>query len=114
MNWEKPTPPLSKAEATPSGEAFKPLAKRSDKKQRRERWPKDLTVEQEVIEPAEVRANPAAFRCIGEEITEMLDYQPAKFSAARSFAASSSGTENPSWLRSLLSCRKVCSNAVLQ
>ena len=68
-----------KAEATPSVEAFKPIAKRSSKKQRRERWPKDLPVEQEVVEPAEVRANPEAFRCIGEEVTEMLDYQPAKF-----------------------------------
>jgi transposase len=68
-----------KAEATPSGEAFKPVAKRSNKKQRRERWPKDLAIEQEVIEPAEVKANPEAFRCIGEELTEMLDYQPAKF-----------------------------------
>src|SRR5271170_5255261 len=68
-----------KAEATPSVEALKPVAKRSDKSQRRERWPKDLMVEQEVIEPAEVRENPEAFRCIGEEVTEMLDYQPAKF-----------------------------------
>jgi transposase len=68
-----------KAEATPGGEAFKPIAKRSNKKQRRERWPKDLAVQQEVIEPSEVRANPEAFRCIGEEVTEMLDYQPAKF-----------------------------------
>jgi transposase len=68
-----------KAEAPPSVEVFKPVAKRSDKQQRRERWPKDLAVEQEVIEPAEVRANPEAFRCIGEEVTEMLDYQPAKF-----------------------------------
>jgi transposase len=42
-------------------------------------WPKDLPVEQEVIEPAEVRANPEAFRCIGEELTEMLDYRPVKF-----------------------------------
>ena len=68
-----------KAEASPNVGALKPVAKRSDKNQRRERWPKDLAVEQEVIEPAEVRENPAAFRCIGEEVTEMLDYQPAKF-----------------------------------
>lgn len=68
-----------KAEATPSVESLKPVAKRSEKNQRRERWPKDLAVEQEVIEPAEVRDNPEAFRCIGEEVTEMLDYQPAKF-----------------------------------
>ena len=63
-----------KAEATPSVEAFKPVPKRPAKKQCRERWPKDLTLEQEVIEPVEVRANPEAFRCIGEEVTEMLDY----------------------------------------
>jgi transposase len=68
-----------KAEASLNVEGLKPVAKRSDKNQRRERWPKDLAVEQEVIEPAEVRDNPEAFRCIGEEVTEMLDYQPAKF-----------------------------------
>ena len=68
-----------KAEASPIVEGLKPVAKRSDKTQRRERWPKDLAVEQEIIEPTEVRENPEAFRCIGEEVTEMLDYQPAKF-----------------------------------
>jgi hypothetical protein len=47
--------------------------------QRRERWPKELAVEQEVIEPEEVKANPEAFRCIGEEVTEILDYRPAQF-----------------------------------
>src|SRR6201986_2228497 len=57
-----------KAEASPSVEGLKPVAKRTDKNQRRERWPKDLAVEQEVIEPAEVRENPEAFRCIGEEV----------------------------------------------
>ena len=68
-----------KAEATPNVEALKPVLRASANKQRRERWPKDLAVEQEVIEPAEVRDNPEAFRCIGEELTEMLDYRPAKF-----------------------------------
>lgn len=58
---------------------MKPVAKRPNNNQRRERWPKELAVEQEVIEPEEVRNNPEAFRCIGEEITEMLDYRPAKF-----------------------------------
>src|ERR1700751_2581228 len=62
-----------KAEATPNVEASKPVARASAKNQRRARWPKDLPVEQEVIEPAEVRDNPEAFRCIGEELTEMLD-----------------------------------------
>jgi hypothetical protein len=32
-----------------------------------------LAVEQEVIEPEQVKENPGAFRCIGEEVTEMLD-----------------------------------------
>ena len=68
-----------KAEAAPIVEILKPLGKSPDKHQRRERWPQELAVEQEVIEPEEVRADPQAFRCIGEEITEMLDYQPAKF-----------------------------------
>ena len=68
-----------KAEASPNLGTSKPVAKRAEKNQRRERWPKDLAVQQEVIEPAEVRENPEAFRCIGEEVTEMLDYQPAKF-----------------------------------
>ena len=58
-----------KAEATPSVEGLKPVAKRSDKNQRREHWPNDLAVEQEVIDPVEVRAKPEAFRCIGEEVT---------------------------------------------
>jgi transposase len=68
-----------KAEATPNVEILKPVARASAKKQRRERWPQELAVEQEVVEPAEVRENPEAFRYIGEEVTEMLDYQPAKF-----------------------------------
>ena len=68
-----------KSEDTPKIEALKPVARASAEKQRRGRWPKNLAVQREVIEPAEVRANPEAFRCIGEDITEMLDYQPAKF-----------------------------------
>ena len=68
-----------KAEASPIVESAKSAAKRAEKKQRQERWPKDLAVEQEIIEPTEVRENPEAFRCIGEEVTELLDYQPAKF-----------------------------------
>ena len=68
-----------KAEAASIVEILKPVAHRPDKSRRRERWPQELAVEQEVIEPEEVRDNPEAFRCIGEEITEMLDYRPGKF-----------------------------------
>lgn len=46
---------------------------------RRERWPSDLPVVEEVIEPAEVVAAPQDWRLIGEEVSEQLDYQPGKF-----------------------------------
>jgi transposase len=68
-----------KVEATPIVENLKPAAKRAGNNQRRERWPEELEVEQEVIEPEEIKENPEAFRCIGEEVTETLDYRPAKF-----------------------------------
>jgi transposase len=45
----------------------------------RERWPEDLPVVVEVIEPEEVRAEPGAWRRIGEEVSERLDYEPARF-----------------------------------
>jgi hypothetical protein len=47
-----------KAEASPIVETLKPAAKRADKNQRRERWPEELAVEQELIEPEEVKENP--------------------------------------------------------
>jgi transposase len=56
-----------KVEATPIVENLKPAAKRAGNNQRRERWPE------------EIKENPEAFRCIGEEVTETLDYRPAKF-----------------------------------
>lgn len=43
------------------------------------RLPEHLPAVDEVIEPAEVKAEPAAWRCMGEEITEQLDYEPARF-----------------------------------
>jgi transposase len=44
-----------------------------------ERIPEDLPVEEVVIEPAEVLAEPEAFKRIGEEVTEELDVVPTKF-----------------------------------
>ena len=31
------------------------------------------------MDPDEVKADPAAWRCMGEEVTEQLDYEPARF-----------------------------------
>ena len=36
------------------------------------RWPADLQVIEEVIEPPQVQAEPQAWRCIGEEVSEQL------------------------------------------
>lgn len=49
------------------------------KRERKPRLPEDLPTEEVVIEPEEVKANPAAFRRIGEEVTQELDYVPPKY-----------------------------------
>jgi transposase len=41
--------------------------------------PAHLPVVEEVIDPEPVKACPEAWRCIGEEVTEQLDYEPAHF-----------------------------------
>ena len=46
---------------------------------RKPRLPEHLPVEEKVIEPDEVRADPAAWRRIGEEVSEQLDYEPGRF-----------------------------------
>ena len=43
------------------------------------RVPAHLPVVEEVIDPEPVKACPEAWRCIGEEVTEQLDYEPARF-----------------------------------
>ena len=47
--------------------------------ERRPRLPEHLPVEEEVLIPDIVLAEPAQWRCIGEEITEQLDITPARF-----------------------------------
>lgn len=41
--------------------------------------PEDLPVVEEIIDPDEVKADPDAFKCIGEESLEQLDFTPANF-----------------------------------
>jgi transposase len=53
---------------------------RSPRRRRNEpRWPADLQVIEEVIEPPQVQAKPQEWRCIGEGVSEQLDYEPARF-----------------------------------
>src|SRR4029434_932338 len=43
------------------------------------RLPEHLAVVEEVIVPMEVQAQPQAWRRMGEEVTERLDFEPARF-----------------------------------
>jgi len=57
----------------------KDTAKIKPRKEREARVPEHLPAVDEVIEPDEVVADPEAWRLMGEEITEQLDYKPARF-----------------------------------
>jgi transposase len=70
-------------EAAPIAEKFKAALKDKRKSEHRERWPKDLPVVEEILEPEEVKANPGLFRFIGQEVSETLDYEPARFLCRR-------------------------------
>lgn len=43
------------------------------------RLPDNLPVVEEVIEPEPVKVAPEKWRCIGQEVSEQLDYEPARF-----------------------------------
>jgi transposase len=51
----------------------------SPAKKRVLRLPENLPVVEEVIEPEPVKAQPEAWRCIGREVSEQLDYEPGRF-----------------------------------
>jgi transposase len=48
-------------------------------KERAQRVPENLPCVEQIIEPEIVSADPQQWRCIGEEVSEQLDYEPARF-----------------------------------
>src|ERR1700677_1230640 len=66
-----PAPPLA-----PAPVAKTPKPARSENKPR---LPEHLPVIEEVIDPDAVKAQPEAWRCIGQEVSEQLDYEPGRF-----------------------------------
>src|SRR5271154_192101 len=52
---------------------------RSSRKERVPRLPENLPVVEEVIDPEPVKAQPEQWRCIGQEVSEQLDYEPGRF-----------------------------------
>ena len=72
---------LSEGSAFPAVET-KISAKREAVRSRKPqvpRLPENLPVIEEVIEPEPVKAEPEQWRCIGQEVSEQLDYEPARF-----------------------------------
>jgi len=63
-----------------SGEASRD---KGERRERAARIPEDLPVEEIVIEPLEVQADPEAFKYIGAEVSEQLDYTPGAFRKVR-------------------------------
>jgi transposase len=49
------------------------------RKDRAPRLPEHLPVVEEVIDPEPVKAAPEHWRCIGQEVSEQLDYEPGRF-----------------------------------
>ena len=59
--------------------AAKQAVKVQSRKPRAPRLPEHLPVVEEVIEPEPVKQQPEQWRCIGQEVSEQLDFEPARF-----------------------------------
>jgi transposase len=71
--------PLGKAPEPVAAEAPRRSTAPSPPRERAPRLPEHLPVIEEVIVPAPVQAAPELWRRIGEEVSERLDYEPARF-----------------------------------
>jgi transposase len=66
--------------AEPKAQAPKPKTQvQAPRKAKLPRLPDNLPVVEEVIDPEPVKAAPEQFRQIGEEVSEQLDYEPARY-----------------------------------
>ena len=76
-----PGPALGKelGPQSPAADSARPAKAAAPRRDRSLRLPEQLPVVEEVIVPPQVQAAPEQWRRIGEEITERLDYEPARF-----------------------------------
>ena len=65
--------PVSEAEAPRRSKAP------SSPREKKPRLPEHLPCVEEIVDPLPVQAEPQAWRFIGEEVSEQLDYEPARF-----------------------------------
>ena len=77
---EAPGPAVGKPSGPPSleSDSARPVVS-TPRPLRGPRLPEHLPILEEVIEPEPVKACPQAWRRIGEEVTERMDYEPARF-----------------------------------
>ena len=61
----------------------KPKANATRPRERGPRVPEHLPVREIILDPEEVKAAPAQWTCIGEEVSEQLDYTPGSFTRLR-------------------------------
>ena len=82
QEFHAPGPALGKESGPQSSEGLsaRPAkASRARPRERAPRVPEHLPVIEEVIVPEPVKGCPEAWRQIGEEVSERLDYEPARF-----------------------------------
>jgi len=68
-----------KAQASSALEEADPQRSRHRPAPKEKHLPDNLPVVEQVIDPEEVTARPEQWRCIGSEVSEQLDYEPARF-----------------------------------
>src|SRR5579863_5000047 len=68
--------PESSMLAEPAESSTFKAASRSSRKEHAPRLPENLPVIEEVIDPEPVKAAPQSWRCIGQEVSEQLDFEP--------------------------------------
>jgi transposase len=74
--------PASLEDSAEAGDSWEAEPQRSSPHrgtERAPRLPENLPVVEQVIDPQEVSDDPAQWRCIDEEVSEQLDYEPARF-----------------------------------
>ena len=84
-----------KPEASSALEEADPQRSRHRPSPKEKHLPDDLPVIEEVIDPEEVKEAPEAWRCIGSEISEQLDYEPARFLKRRLVRRKYVSRQNP-------------------
>jgi len=74
-----PGPALGKESSPEASEIEPPRRKKISRRKAGPRLPEHLPVVEEVLVPEMVQAAPEAWRRIGEEVSERLDFEPARF-----------------------------------